>query len=48
VPRWLPRKPDDDWSGEHNWADALRSETSTFIQYGVLILAFLVKGYLTS
>lgn len=47
VPRWLPSKPEDGWSGQHDWAQALRSEMSTFIQYGVLIVAFLIKGYFT-
>lgn len=47
VPRWLPKKPDEDWSGSHDWKQALRSETSTFIQYAVLIAAFAIKGYFT-
>lgn len=47
VPRWLPVKPDDPPTGEHNWAQAWRSEISTFIQYAVLIVAFMIKGYLT-
>lgn len=47
VPRWLPKKPDEPEPGEHDWREALRSETSTFIQYAVLIAAFLVKGYFT-
>ena len=48
VPRWLPKKPDEPVTGAHDWRGAIRSESSTFIQYGVLIVAFLVKGYLTS
>ena len=48
VPRWLPKKPDEPDRGEHDWRGAIRSESSTFIQYAVLIIAFLVKGYLTS
>jgi protein-S-isoprenylcysteine O-methyltransferase Ste14 len=48
VPRWLPKKPEDTEMGEHNWREAFRSETSTFIQYAVLIVAFIVKEYVTS
>ncbi|MEO8194948.1 MAG: isoprenylcysteine carboxylmethyltransferase family protein [Gemmatimonadales bacterium] len=46
VPRWLPNKPDNPEfpvSGEHNWRQALKSETSTFLQYAVLIAAFIIK-----
>lgn len=48
VPRWLPKKPDDPPEGPHDWRGALKSETSTFIQYAVLIVAFMVKGYFTT
>lgn len=47
VPRWLPSKPKEPEHGEHDWREAFRSEISTFLQYVVLIAAFLVKGYLT-
>lgn len=47
VPRWLPKKPDEPVKGEHDWRGAIRSESSTFIQYAVLIAAFIVKGYFT-
>ena len=47
VPRWLPSKPDEPEHGEHDWAEAFRSEISTFLQYAVLIVAFAIKGYLT-
>jgi protein-S-isoprenylcysteine O-methyltransferase Ste14 len=47
VPRWLPTKPKEPVRGEHDWGEAFRSEISTFLQYLVLIGAFLVKGYLT-
>ena len=43
VPRWLPNKPDHPAVGEHDWGEALRSEVSTFMQYAVLIAAFIVK-----
>jgi protein-S-isoprenylcysteine O-methyltransferase Ste14 len=44
VPRWLPKKPDDPEQGEHDWSGAFRSETSTFIQYAVLVVAFIIKA----
>lgn len=47
VPRWLPSKPREPEHGEHDWGEAFRSEISTFLQYAVLIAAFVVKGYLT-
>jgi len=47
VPRWLPKKPDEPEHGELDWGEAFRSEISTFIQYGVLIVAFIVKEYIT-
>lgn len=48
TPRWLPRPPRGDVPrGEHNWAEAWKSEISTFLQYGVLILAFYIKSRLT-
>jgi hypothetical protein len=47
VPRWLPKRPAEPNPGEHDWGEALRSEVSTFLQYAVLIGAFIVKGYLT-
>ena len=48
VPRWLPNKPDEPAPGPHDWRGAFKSEISTFMQYAVLIVAFMVKGYLTS
>jgi hypothetical protein len=30
--------------GEYHWAEAFRSEISTFLQYAVLMLAFWVKS----
>lgn len=46
VPRWLPWKPDEPEHGEHDWRGALRSEVSTFLQYAVLITAFIIKDQL--
>ena len=43
TPRWMPRPPAQRLSGEHDWGEAWRSEISTFLQYGVLIVAFVVK-----
>jgi protein-S-isoprenylcysteine O-methyltransferase Ste14 len=49
TPRWLPRPPSgaDRESGPHDWREALRSETSTFLAYAGLVVAFAVKHYLT-
>jgi protein-S-isoprenylcysteine O-methyltransferase Ste14 len=49
TPRWLPRPPNgvDRESGPHDWREALRSETSTFLAYAGLVVAFAVKHYLT-
>jgi protein-S-isoprenylcysteine O-methyltransferase Ste14 len=46
VPRWLPKKPEDPPRGEHDWREAWRSELSTFMQYAVLIIAFILKNRL--
>jgi len=44
TPRWLPRPPGSRReSGPHDWGEAWRSEISTFMQYGALLVAFLVK-----
>jgi protein-S-isoprenylcysteine O-methyltransferase Ste14 len=49
TPRWLPRPPrgTDRESGPHDWREAMRSETSTFLAYAGLVVAFAVKHYLT-
>jgi protein-S-isoprenylcysteine O-methyltransferase Ste14 len=49
TPRWLPRPPRDGdrESGPHDWREALRSETSTFLAYFGLVVAFAVKHYFT-
>lgn len=41
--RWFPRPPGDDEEGEHHWAEAWRSEISTFLQYIAITAAFIVK-----
>ena len=43
TPRWLPRPPKQPEKGPHNWKEAWRSEISTFLQYGALIVVFAVK-----
>jgi protein-S-isoprenylcysteine O-methyltransferase Ste14 len=43
TPRWLPR-PSSSAAGEFDWPQAWRSEVSTFLQYAVLIVAFVVKS----
>jgi protein-S-isoprenylcysteine O-methyltransferase Ste14 len=45
VPRWLPVKPDEPVTGEHDWAEAFRSEISTFLQYVALIALFIGKDW---
>jgi protein-S-isoprenylcysteine O-methyltransferase Ste14 len=48
TPRWLPRPPRsaDRESGPHDWREAVRSETSTFLAYAGLVVAFAVKHWL--
>ena len=43
TPRWIPRPPGADADGEHHWSEAWRSEISTFLQYAVITVAFVVK-----
>jgi protein-S-isoprenylcysteine O-methyltransferase Ste14 len=49
TPRWLPRPPRSTGgeSGPLAWREAVRSETSTFLAYAGLVVAFAVKHYLT-
>jgi protein-S-isoprenylcysteine O-methyltransferase Ste14 len=47
TPRWVPSRPQLESSGEINWGEAFKSEISTFLQYAVLIIAFVVKEKLT-
>lgn len=44
TPRWFGRPPANSTQGQHDWAEALWSERSTFMQYAVLVIAFLVKA----
>lgn len=41
--RWFPRPPHTRESGPHHWSEAWRSEISTFMQYGALVIAFAIK-----
>ena len=43
TPRWFPRPPGSDDEGEHHWAEAWRSEISTFLQYIAITAAFIAK-----
>lgn len=43
TPRWLPRPPAVREAGPHDWREAWRSEVSTFLQYAMLIVVFIVK-----
>ena len=46
TPRWLPRPPRHrSESGPHNWGEAVRSETSTFLAYAALVAAFAMKHW---
>ena len=47
TPRWIPARPAERVPGELNWGEAWRSEISTFLQYLVLIIAFVLKERLT-
>jgi len=45
TPRWIPRPPKGPQPpGEYHWAEAFKSEISTFLQYAVLLLAFWIKS----
>lgn len=46
TPRWVPRAPKEREAGQHDWAEAWKSETSTFLQYVALVLVFGAKEYL--
>jgi protein-S-isoprenylcysteine O-methyltransferase Ste14 len=43
TPRWLPRPPAARESGPHDWPEAWRSEVSTFMQYAMLVVIFIIK-----
>lgn len=42
--RWIPRPSRVAEQGEHHWAEAWRSEVSTFLQYAILLLLFYLKS----
>lgn len=44
TPRWIPRPPAVQETGEMSWKESWWSERSTLMQYGVLIAAFLLKA----
>lgn len=46
TPRWIPRPSRIAEQGEHHWAEAWKSEISTFLQYAVLIMLFYLKSRL--
>ena len=43
TPRWIPRPPAVGSTGEFYWAEAWRSELSTFLQYAVILGMFYAK-----
>jgi len=43
TPRWFPRPPSDTAQGPHDWGEAWKSETSTFMQYIALAIVFGIK-----
>ena len=43
TPRWIPSAPKERESGPHDWAEAWKSETSTFLQYVALVMIFGAK-----
>lgn len=45
TPRWIPRPPATRSAGPHEWPEAWRSEVSTFLQYAVLTVLFVVKQW---
>ena len=46
TPRWIPRPPKQREAGQHDWAEAWRSEISTFMQYAALAVVFGLKEWL--
>ncbi|HWZ60440.1 MAG TPA: isoprenylcysteine carboxylmethyltransferase family protein [Gemmatimonadaceae bacterium] len=48
TPRWIPRPPREREAGEFHWAEAFKSETSTFLQYVALVAALVIKARLTN
>lgn len=45
TPRWIPRPPKQRETGQHDWAEAWRSEMSTFMQYAALAVVFGAKEW---
>lgn len=43
VSRWFPTPPADGSGGEFFWAEAWKSEISTFLQYAAIVGMFVVK-----
>ena len=43
TPRWIPRPPRGANKGQHDWAEAWKSEISTLLQYAALIAAFVFR-----
>jgi protein-S-isoprenylcysteine O-methyltransferase Ste14 len=43
TPRWFPRPPAKKETGQHDWAEAWRSEISTFLQYIAIAIVFWLK-----
>lgn len=43
TPRWIPRPPAKPEPGPHHWGEAWKSEISTFLQYAVLAVLFVLK-----
>ena len=43
TPRWIPTSPKVREEGQHDWGEAWKSEISTFMQYGALLVAFGIK-----
>lgn len=43
TPRWIPRPPAGGHAGDFYWAEAWRSEVSTFLQYAVILGLFYFK-----
>lgn len=45
TPRWIPRPPRAAARGPHDWGESWRSEVSTFLQYALLVGAFVMKQW---
>ncbi|MBX9929715.1 MAG: isoprenylcysteine carboxylmethyltransferase family protein [Gemmatimonadaceae bacterium] len=43
TPRWIPSPAASPSTGDYRWAEAWRSEISTFLQYAALIVVFVLK-----